>query len=151
MVDAKIGSHPLKIGEMCVDPRNGKRAGTAFEVLEQYSDWCLISCLPQMERAHQIRVHLKHAGHVIVGDELYGGKKLWLSRMKRDYRLKPGREERPLISRVALHSCELTLPHPVTLEPVTIRSEVPKDLRVALKYLRLYATGRGGLPDRAEF
>ena len=53
--------------------------------------------------------------------------------------LKPGREERPLISRVALHAEELIFPHPVTNETVTIKSEWPKDLKVALKYLRLYA------------
>jgi len=75
----------------------------------------------------------------IVGDELYGGKFLWLSRLKKDYRLKPGREERPLISRVALHSEELQFSHPVTNETVTIKSEWPKDLKVALKYLRQFS------------
>jgi 23S rRNA-/tRNA-specific pseudouridylate synthase len=74
-----------------------------------------------------------------VGDEVYGGKPLWLSRLKKDYRLKPGREERPLLARVALHAEELSLPHPVTGETVTIKSEWPKDLKVALKYLRLHA------------
>ena len=77
----------------------------------------------------------------IVGDELYGGKPLWLSRLKKDYRLKPGREERPLLSRVALHAEELQLPHPVTGELVTITAPMPKDLRVALKYLRQFSTG----------
>jgi 23S rRNA-/tRNA-specific pseudouridylate synthase len=74
-----------------------------------------------------------------VGDEVHGGKKLWLSRLKRDFRLKPGREERPLISRAALHLEELSVRHPVTQQPLSIRSEWPKDLRVAVKYLRLYA------------
>ena len=110
-------------------------------MLEQFSDWCLLHCTPLTGRTHQIRIHLKHAGFPIVGDELYGGKKLWLSRLKRDYRLKEGREERPLIARVALHAEELTVPHPITNELVTIRSEWPKDLRVALKYLRQYAAG----------
>ena len=57
-----------------------------------------------------------------MGDELYGGKKLWLSRLKKDFQLKPGREERPLMSRAALHAEELTLPHPVTDEIVTIKA-----------------------------
>jgi 23S rRNA-/tRNA-specific pseudouridylate synthase len=73
-----------------------------------------------------------------VADQLYDGKNLWLSRLKRDYRLKPGREERPLLSRVALHAEELSLPHPVTGETVTITAPLPKDLKVALKYLRLH-------------
>ena len=143
-VDAKLAPHPVKTGEMRVDPKGGKKSKTQFEVIEQFSDWCLLRCAPLTERTHQIRIHLKHAGFPIVGDELYGGKMLWLSRLKRDYRLKPGREERPLISRVALHAEELSLPHPVTGETVTIKSEWPKDLRVALKYLRLYAKGIDG-------
>jgi RluA family pseudouridine synthase len=143
-VDAKLAPHPLKIGQMRVDPREGKKSKTGFEVLEQYSDWCLLRCAPLTDRTHQIRMHLKHAGFPVVGDELYGGKLLWLSRLKRDFRLKPGREERPLMSRSALHAEELTLPHPVTKELVTIKSEWPKDLRVAVKYLRLYATGLSG-------
>ena len=138
-VDAKLAPHPLKAGQMRVDPKGGKKSKTIFEVLEQYSDWCLLRCSPLTERTHQIRMHLKHAGFPVVGDELYGGKMLWLSRLKRDFRLKPGREERPLMSRVALHAEELTLPHPTTKEMLTIKSEWPKDLRVAVKYLRQYA------------
>ncbi|HEY1490015.1 MAG TPA: RNA pseudouridine synthase, partial [Verrucomicrobiae bacterium] len=80
-----------------------------------------------------------HVGFKIVGDEVYGGKPLWLSRLKKDYRLKPGREERPLLGRVALHLEELTMPHPFTNETVAIKSEWPKDLKVALKYLHLYS------------
>ncbi len=144
IVDAKLSPHPVKLGEMRVDPKGGKRSETQFEVLEQFSDWCWIRCTPLTGRTHQIRIHLKHAGFPLVGDELYGGKQLWLSRLKKDYRLKPGREERPLMARVALHAEELTLVHPVTNEPVTIKSELPKDLRVALKYLRLYAGNTGG-------
>jgi RluA family pseudouridine synthase len=138
-VDAKLAPHAFKIGEMRVDPKNGKKSLTRFEVLEQFSDWCLLRCTPLTGRTHQIRIHLKHAGFPIVGDQLYGGKQLWLSRLKRDFRLKPGKEERPLMSRVCLHAEELTLPHPVTNELVTIKSEWPKDIKVAVKYLRQYA------------
>jgi 23S rRNA-/tRNA-specific pseudouridylate synthase len=75
----------------------------------------------------------------IVGDKLYGGKPLWLSRLKPDYRLKPGHEERPLISRVALHAEALSISHPVTGTTVTITAPWPKDLKVAVKYLRQFA------------
>jgi RluA family pseudouridine synthase len=138
-VDAKLSPHPLKAGLMRVDSRTGKKSMTHFEVLEQFSDWCLLSCQPLTDRLHQIRLHLKHAGFPVVGDDVYGGKQLWLSRLKRDFRLKPGREERPLISRAAVYLEEVTLPHPITQETLTIKSEWPKDLRVALKYLRQYA------------
>jgi RluA family pseudouridine synthase len=138
-VDAKLAPHPLKIGLMRVDAKNGKKSKTRFEVLEKFSGYTLLRCEPLTSRPHQIRAHLRHAGLPVVGDELYGGKKLWLSRLKPDYRLKPGREERPLISRVALHAEELTLTHPVTGQTVTITAPWPKDLKVAVKYLRQFA------------
>ena len=141
-VDAKLAPHPLKIGLMRVDSKDGKKAKTGFEVLEKFSGWTLLRCLPLTGRKHQLRAHLRHADLPIVGDELYGGKPLWLSRLKRDYRLKPGREERPLLSRVALHSEELTLPHPVTGETLTITAPWPKDLKVAVKYLRQFGVTR---------
>lgn len=138
-VDEKISPHPLKPSLMRIDPRTGKNSRTEFAVLENFSRWSLLRCTPLTERPQQIRLHLSHAGFPVVADELYGGKKLWLSRLKKDFRLKPGREERPLLSRAALHAEELSLAHPVTNEAVIIKSEWPKDLRVALKYLRLYA------------
>jgi RluA family pseudouridine synthase len=141
-VDAPLGPHPLKDGLMRVDLIEGKKSKSRFEVLEDFPlhGYALLQCEPITYRTHQIRVHLRHAGLTVVGDELYGGKSLWLSRLKRDYRLKPGREERALISRVALHASELSLTHPVTNEPILIESELPKDFKVALKYLRLYSS-----------
>jgi RluA family pseudouridine synthase len=138
-VDAGLAPHPVKTGLMRVDPKNGKRSRTVFQVLEKFSGWTLLRCEPFTGRTHQIRVHLCHAGLPVVGDELYGGKPLWLSRLKRDYRLKRGREERPLISRVALHAEQLTLPHPVTGGTLTITAPWPKNFRVAVKYLRQFA------------
>jgi RluA family pseudouridine synthase len=140
-VDEPTAPHPLKPGLMRVDRENGKKARTRFTVIENFPryDYALLQCEPFIERAHQISVHLRHADMPMVGDEAYGGKNLWLSRLKQDYRLKPGREERPLIARAALHSSELTIPHPVTNETVTIQSEWPKDLKVAVKYLRQFA------------
>jgi RluA family pseudouridine synthase len=140
-VNARIGTHAVKAGLMRVDKDNGKVAKTKITLLENFTraGHALVKCEPVTDRLHQIRLHLSHVDLPIVADELYGGKKLWLSRLKSDYRLKPGREERPLISRVALHSEELTLPHPITGEMLTITAPQPKDLKVALKYLRLYA------------
>jgi RluA family pseudouridine synthase len=140
-VNAKLSPHPVTPGVMRVDSSGGKQATTKFKVLENFSrhGYALLQCEPLIERLHQVRVHASHVGLKIVGDELYGGKPLWLSRLKKDYRLKPGREERPLISRVALHAEELVLPHPITGEILTIKSELPKDLKVALKFLRQYA------------
>jgi RluA family pseudouridine synthase len=138
-VDEKIGPHPLQAGRMRIDPRNGKKSQTGFTVLEKFSRWSLLRCTPLIERPEQIRLHLDHAGFTVVGDETNGGKNLWLSRLKKDFYLKPGREERPLISQTALHLEELNLVNPAAQIPLTIKSEWPKQLRVALKYLRQYA------------
>ena len=126
---------------MRVDQKDGKQSKTRFEVLENFPrfGYTLLKCEPLTGRLHQIRVHASHAGLKIVGDELYGGKPLWLSRLKSDYRLKEGKTERPLLSRVVLHAEELTLPHPVTNEILTITAPWPKDLKVAVKYLRQFA------------
>lgn len=142
-VDAKLAPHPAKPGLLHVDSRNGKKSTTRFEVLETFprGGYALLKCEPLIARPHQIRVHLRYAGFPAVGDELYGGKPLWLSRLKPNYRLKPGHEERPLFSRAALHAEELNLPHPVTGATVTITAPWPKDLKVAVKYLRQFAIG----------
>lgn len=138
-VNAKLAPHPDRPGFVRVDPEDGKKSKSSFEVQEKFSSCTLLKCEPLTDRPHQIRVHLQNSGLRIVGDALYGGAPLLLSRIKRSFRLKPGKIERPLISRVALHMEKLTLPHPVTGETVTITAPLPKDLTVALKYLRLYA------------
>lgn len=148
VVDQKIAPHPLKSSLMRIDSRTGKKARTEFVVLERFSRWSLVRCLLRLERAQQIPLHASHAGFPVVGAETHGGKKLWLSRLKRDFHLKPGREERPLISRAALHAEELNLAHPVTNEPLSIKSDWPKDLRVAVKYLRQYGKGEAGFLQR---
>jgi RluA family pseudouridine synthase len=148
-IDAKLAPHPTKLGMMRVDPKNGKKSQTKFIVLEKYSRWTLMRCEPLTGRTHQIRIHLRYAGVPIVGDQLYGGKPLWLSRLKPGYRLKPGREERPLLARVALHAEQLELKHPATGELVSIVAPWPKDLTVAVKYLRQFA-GAGARVPMAE-
>jgi len=143
-IDAKLAPHPVKPGLMCVDPKHGRTSKTRFEVLERFSGWTVLRCEPLTSRTHQIRVHLRHAGLPVAGDELYGGKPLWLSRLKPNFRLKPGHEERPLISRAALHAGELRLPHPVTGESLVITAPWPKELMVAVKYLRKFSALRTG-------
>jgi RluA family pseudouridine synthase len=144
VVDAKIARHPANAGLMMIDTRQGKKTKTEFAVLEKFSRWALVRATPCQERPQQIPLHLSFAGFPLVGDEIHGGKKLWLSRIKRVYRLKPGHEERPLISSPVVHADELTCLHPVTQQPLSIKCEWPKELRVALKYLRQYAKGGPG-------
>jgi RluA family pseudouridine synthase len=138
-VEAKLAPHPVDIGSMRVDDKGGKRSRTQFEVREKFSGYTLMKCQPLTDRPHQIRVHLRHVGLPIVGDALYGGSPLLLSRLKSEYRLKPSKTERPLIARPALHAEEFTLPHPIAGTTITITAPWPKDLTVAVKYLRRYA------------
>jgi RluA family pseudouridine synthase len=138
-VNAKLGSQPEQPGFVRVDPENGKKSKSSFEAVERFSGFTLWKCIALTDRPHQLRVHLQNSGLRVVGDELYGGAPLLLSKLKRDFYLKRGKVERPLISTPALHCERLTLPHPVTGEIVTITAPMPKDFVVALKYLRLYA------------
>jgi RluA family pseudouridine synthase len=138
-IEAKIGIHPARPGFMRVDEKSGRRSKTLFRVREKFAGITLVECQPLTSRTHQIRVHLKQAGHAIVGDSTYGGGPLLLSSLKTEYRLKPDQSERPLIAHVALHAERLEFAHPVTGERVVIAAEWPKDLTVAVKYLRRYA------------
>ncbi len=140
---AKLAVNPIIPGAFRVDPHRGKRSLTAFETVEKFDGYTLMKCEALTDRAHQIRVHLRNLGLPIVGDELYGGKPLLLSRLKSGYRLKPNRTERPLLGRPALHADSLTIPHPVTGAELKIIAPWPKDLTVAVKYLRRYAAGGG--------
>jgi RluA family pseudouridine synthase len=136
--EAKLAPHPVKLGLMRVDPKRGKKSETHFEVLEKFVGYTLLRCELLTGRTHQIRVHLAHLRLPIVGDSLYGGSPLLLSQLKRDYR--PGRDgrEQPLMGRLALHAESLTVSHPVRKASTSIRSPWPRDLEVALKYLRKF-------------
>jgi 23S rRNA pseudouridine1911/1915/1917 synthase len=136
---ASIGPFPGREGMMRVDPKHGKRARTVFEVKERFDGFTLIRCDAWTERRHQVRVHLQNLGIPVVGDRPYGGRPLLLSQLKSDYRLKRDKEERPLLDSPAVHMEEITIEHPVTGVPLSIRAEWPKEFTVAIKYLRRYA------------
>ncbi len=135
----KLAHHPSRPEIMVASPQNGKFAVTQFRVVERFSGYALVSCRPLTSRTHQIRVHLRLMGHPVVGDKAYGGRELMLSELKPDYRLKPGRQENPLLGRVASHCSHVEIRKPASEEVLGIHSNEPKDIRVALKYLRQLA------------
>ena len=141
-VDAKLAPHPARPEIVRIDRRHGKKSRTRFETVEKFDGWALLRCEPFTDRPHQIRVHLRSVRLPIIGDALYGGKPLLLSRLKRGFQPKSGEPERPLVGRLALHAEQLRLHHPVTGEDVAIDSPWPKDIEVGLKYLRRYAACR---------
>lgn len=139
-VDAKLAPHPTRPGVMRVDPKNGKRSLTDFKVLTRFRGFTALECRPRTGRTHQIRIHLRWIQMPLVADRVYGGGPLWLSEIKPDYRARKTKEEKPLLGRVALHARTLSLDHPVTGKRLVIESPLPKDLKVALKYLEKYAS-----------
>lgn len=75
-VNAPIGRHPVKRKQMAVTYKNSKEAITHYEVVARYSGYTHIKCILETGRTHQIRVHMSSIGHPIVGDDVYGPKKV---------------------------------------------------------------------------
>jgi 23S rRNA pseudouridine955/2504/2580 synthase len=139
--DAKLAPHPLQMGVIRVDPKDGKRSRTGFAVCERFNGCLLLECRPSPDRPHQIPVHLKHLRLPLVGDDVYGGRPLFLSTLKPGYEPKHDQEERPLMGRPALHAEQAVIDHPATGAKMTLAAPWAKDLTVSIKYLRRYAAG----------
>lgn len=73
-IDAPIGRHPIDRKRMAVTDRNSRSAVTHYEVIARYNGYTHIRCKLETGRTHQIRVHLAHIGHPLLGDEVYGRK-----------------------------------------------------------------------------
>lgn len=139
VIDRPIDDDPRKQGRMRVAD-GGKPAVTDVTVLERFRGWAFVECRPKTGRTHQLRVHLAALGCPIVADPFYGADAgIFLSSLKRNYRVKPGETERPLLGRLALHARSLELDHPSTGARTTVEAPVPKEFSVALKYLREFA------------
>ncbi|GAA0890898.1 RluA family pseudouridine synthase [Fulvivirga kasyanovii] len=125
----------LKLGNGTVRiDYKGKEAQTFFNTLKAYTAHTLVECKPITGRMHQIRVHLSSVEAPITGDEMYGGKPLYLSSIKRKYNLKKWTEEQPLIKRLALHAHSLTFKL-LNGKELSIEAPYPKDFRVLVEQL----------------
>ena len=107
-VDAPIGRMENSIIMHQVTP-DGKKAVTHYHTLKTYQNRSLIELNLETGRTHQIRVHMSHIGHPLLGDDLYGGK-------------------RDLIMRHALHAYKLQFIHPFTHEEIIIENPLPADM-----------------------
>jgi len=134
-IDAPVMEHPVKKGKMIIN-KKGKPSLTDYEVLENFRLFSWIKFRLHTGRTHQIRVHMQHIGHGIVCDELYGSDEpVYLSSLKRNYHLSKKEEsERPILSRLALHSLQLKFD--LNGGHYEFESEIPKDLKAMLKQLR---------------
>ncbi len=128
-IDAPIGRDPRDRKRMAV-VAGGRQATTDYELLEKHPHVSLLRCVLRTGRTHQIRVHLKHLGHPIVGDPVYGGPQ-W-----RGIPDKTIQRALSLMDRQALHASRLTFPHPSTGQPMTFEAEMPEDMREVLAELK---------------
>lgn len=122
-VEAPIGRHPVQRIKMAVvsEGRGGKPAVTRYRVLERFARCTLVECSLETGRTHQIRVHMAHLGHPLVGDPVYG---------RTDRQLPP-------FHRQALHAARLGLIHPVTGEAMHWEALLPEDMKELLEKLRV--------------
>lgn len=117
----------------------GKDSLTILKVLERFRNTTLAECNLVTGRHHQIRVHCAAIGHPLLVDEFYGrSDSFFLSSIKRKYKYKKDEAERPIISRVTMHSYSVDFLHPVTEERLSLIAEYPKDFEALLKLLRKY-------------
>ena len=117
-VDAPIGRHPSDRKKMCVTARNSKEAVTHWEVVKRYRGYTHIRCKLETGRTHQIRVHMAHIGHPLLGDVVYGHKKPELDQDSQ-----------------CLHAGALCFAHPRDGHPVMVFAELPEYFKKVLEKL----------------
>lgn len=128
-IDAPIRRDPRDRKRMAV-VAGGRRAITDYEVIERLRHTSLVRCRLRTGRTHQIRVHLKHRGHPIVGDPVYSGPQ---------WRGIPDKRVQKLLSsleRQMLHAAKITFTHPRTGETMTFEAPLPRDFADVLSGLR---------------
>lgn len=129
IIETCFGRHPRNRLKMAV-LKHGREAITHYAVKKQYQEYTLLDVKLMTGRTHQIRVHLTHINHPVVGDPLYG------SRMKFPANASP--ELRTLIQefkRQALHACSLAFFHPKTEQELTFTAPLPDDFQLLLNTL----------------
>lgn len=132
-VEGNIGRHPTVRTKMAVLRQGGKEAATHYQVLEDLGDFAQIRLQLETGRTHQIRVHMAHIGHSLLGDPMYG-RAMTVNEQKR-YR------EWPVISafsRQALHAAQLGLIHPVKGEPMQWSVPLPEDMQLLIRELEAF-------------
>jgi 23S rRNA pseudouridine955/2504/2580 synthase/23S rRNA pseudouridine1911/1915/1917 synthase len=136
IIDAPIAEHSIDKGKMIIHQR-GKPSVTDYEVLEEHKFYSLLQFQIHTGRTHQIRIHSQNIGHPIACDALYGdGKPILLSSFKRKFKLsKNEEEERPMLSRMALHSYQLQF-EDINDKQIVLTAELPKDMRATLQQMR---------------
>ena len=134
-IENYIAEHPAVNGKMIV-AKKGKLAVTDYKVAEQWPLYALVQFQIHTGRTHQIRVHMASLGHPIVCDELYGDSDPFLlSNIKRKYRLsEKDEQEKPLLSRLALHAYRLEFDKEDGTH-IVAEAPLPRDMAACVKQL----------------
>ena len=128
-VDEPIGRHPKDRVRQAV-LSSGKDAITHYRVVDRYDNHTHVKAILETGRTHQIRVHLSHIGHPLIGDPTYGGKLRFPKKAKQDLK-----DALKAFDRQALHSKKLTLKHPKTEKSMTWKIDLPDDMKALLVVL----------------
>ena len=138
-----IARNPKDRMQMAVmsDPAVGKHAVTHYRVLERLGYVTLVECVLETGRTHQIRVHMKHIGHVLFNDERYGGHEILKGTHFSKYKQFVNNcfDTCP---RQALHAMTLGFVHPVTGKELFFTSELPDDMTQLIDKWRSYISNR---------
>jgi 23S rRNA pseudouridine1911/1915/1917 synthase len=142
-VVGNIARNPRDRMQMAVfeDPEIGKHAVTHYRVLERLGYVTLVECVLETGRTHQIRVHMKHIGHVLFNDERYGGHEILKGTHFSKYKQFVNNCF-DICPRQALHAMTLGFVHPHTGEEVYFTSEMPDDMTQLIDRWRGYISNR---------
>ena len=129
-VDVPIGRHPRSRTRISTRTRKPRAALTRYRVLSRYPGFTYLSVAPHTGRTHQIRVHLTHLGHPVVGDDTYGGRRL--RQLPDSIRT----SEMVKMGRLFLHAASLAFVHPGNGRRVGFESPLPPELEAVLAVLK---------------
>lgn len=141
-IEGNIGRNPKDRLQMAVFPPDseiGKPAVTHYHVLERFGHVTLVECVLETGRTHQIRVHMKHIGHVLFNDERYGGQEILRGNMSASYKAFI-HNCFALCPRQALHARTLGFVHPRTGREMFFTSDMPADMTALLEKWRKVRT-----------
>ena len=131
-VDQPIGRHPTQRVRMAVHHK-GKPAITHYQPIQVFRHFSVMQLNLETGRTHQIRVHMHHMGHTLVGDPLYGNPKRIAADV--DPELKDLVRGFP---RQALHARQLAFVHPITGEDIRVKADLPEDMQQLIEDLEFY-------------
>ena len=129
-VNQPIGRHSRYRKKMAVVPERGKTAITHYRIARRFKHFTQINIQLETGRTHQIRVHMEHIRHPLVGDLMYGGKNKFIAGTSKKLI-----KEVNLFNRQALHAQTLSFRHPDTAQIVSFEAPIPSDLSNLLALL----------------